>query len=126
MSHSAAHFPVEPLIFCRAIKERGRSLKGQTRRMCKKIPKLLYPVEKWSSWFSANITMRKSLPFIPAHVTHFSRLSHGKTHTRAAPRWEEDSVSQPTFTISMIPFNLSPSAGPQHSAFNSHGKGMLC
>lgn len=93
MSHSAAHFPVEPLIFCRAIKERGRSLKGQVRRMCRNMPKLLYPVEKCSSQFSVNTMMRKSLPFIPAHITHFSRLSHRKTHTRAAPGWKIQSLS---------------------------------
>lgn len=123
MSHSAAHFPVEPLIFCRAVKERGRSLKGQARRMCRNPPKLLHPVEKCSSRFSANTRMRKSLPFIPAHVTSFSRLSHGKTHTRAAPRWEEDPVSAHIHcfhdSIQLEPFCRT-------SAFISHGKGMPC
>lgn len=133
MSYSAALFPVEPLILCRTVKARGRSLRGQPRRrMCRNVPKLLHPVEKCSSQFSANTMPRKSLSFVHAHVTHSSRLSHGKTepHTRTAQQLSDgrkiQSLSPHTLSVSRSPFNLGLYAGHEHLALIFCGKRMTC
>lgn len=89
--------------FVQEVQRRERSWTGQPRRrICSNMPKLWHPVESCSMWFSADTMLRKSLQCIHAHTTHSSRLSHGKRATQqscsAAIGWEEDQVSQPTYT----------------------------
>lgn len=103
VAYSVALFPVEPLTLCTTVKGRERSWRGQPRRrICRNMPKLWHPVEPCSTWLSADTMLRKSLQCVHAHTSRSSRLSHGKRTTQqscsAAIGWEEDRVSQPTYT----------------------------
>lgn len=117
LTYSAALLPVEPLILCRRVKGRERSLRGQPqRRMCRNMPECLHPVIAVLLIVQCKHGAEEDSPVCPCpHNPLLQTLTQGKRASHqgclAAIRWEGDSVSQPIqlgplYRTSALGFNL--------------------